>query len=70
MRHGQTHGRKARALIDDAGHHLPQRQLPFAGRAQRLFDPQASRDVVHGPHRTKRQPLLQGDRVLDGPKVL
>ena len=70
MGHRQTHGREARALIDDTGHHLPQRQFPCAGRAQGLFDPQASRDVVHGPHSTKRQPLLQRDRVLDGPKVL
>src|SRR6516165_3050228 len=70
MRHRQTHGREARALIEHAGDHLPQRQLPFAGRAQRLFYPQASRDVVHGPHRTKRHSLLQRDRVLDGPKML
>src|SRR5262245_29272717 len=69
MGHGQTHGRKARALIEHAGHHLPQRQLPFAGWAQRLLYPYASRDVVHGPHRPKREPLLQRDGVLDGPQV-
>src|SRR5215510_5609701 len=26
--------------------------------------------MVHGPYRTKRHPLLQRERVLDGPKVL
>ena len=69
MGHRQPHGREARALINDAGDHLPQRQFPCTGRAQGLFDPQASGDLVDGPHRPKRQPLLQGDRVLDGPKV-
>src|SRR5712691_6651240 len=70
MGHRQTHSREARALIDHAGDHLPQRQFPFAGCAKSLFYPQASGDVVHGPHGTKRHPLLQCDRVLDGPKVL
>jgi len=57
-------------LIDHPSHDLPQCQLPFAGRTQRLFDPQASSDVVHSPDRTKGQPLLQRDRVLDSPQVL
>jgi hypothetical protein len=57
-------------LIDPPGDHVPQRQFACACRAQRLGDPQASGDVVHGPHRTKRRPLLQRDRVLDGPQVL
>jgi hypothetical protein len=57
-------------LIDHAGDHLPQCQFPVTGGAQGLFDPQASRDVVHGPHGTKREPLLQRDRVLDSAQVL
>ena len=70
MGHRQAYCREARALIDDAGYHLPQRQFPCAGRAQRLWYPQASGDVVHGPHGTKRRPLFQRDRVLEGPEVL
>jgi hypothetical protein len=70
MRHRQTHGREPRALIDDAGDHLPQRQFPCTGCAQGLFDPQASGDVVDRPHGTKREPLFQRDRVLDGPQML
>src|SRR5262249_47381244 len=31
---------------------------------------QASGDVIHSPHRTKRHALCQRDRVLDGPQVL
>src|SRR5262245_2950264 len=70
MRHGETHGREARALIDDAGDHLPQRHLPFTGCAQGLFEPQASRDLVYGPYSPKRQPLPQSDRILESPQVL
>src|SRR5262249_54618896 len=69
MRRGEPYGGEARALSDDAGDHVPQRQLPCTGRAQGLCDPQASGDVVDGPHGTKRQPWLQGARVLDGPEV-
>ena len=56
-------------MIDHAGHHLPQRQWPFTGRAEGRGDPQAPGAVVYSPHGAKRPPLLQGDRVLDGPKV-
>ena len=70
MRHRQTHGREPRALIDHPSYHLPQGQFPCTCGAQGLFDPQASSDVVHGPHGTKRHSLLQRDRVLDGPQVL
>ena len=42
----KTHRRKPRA-IDHPGYHSPQREFPFACRAQRLFDPQASGDVMN-----------------------
>src|SRR5262249_16067901 len=70
MRHRETHGREARALVNDPRDHLPQRQFSCTGRAQGLVDPSASGDLVYGPHRTKRHALFQRDRVLDGPKVL
>ena len=70
MRQRQPHGREPRALIDHAGDHLPQRQLPCTGCAQGLVYPQASGDWGDRPHRTKRRPWRQRDRVLDGPQVL
>ena len=57
-------------MIDHAGDDLPQGQFPFAGRAQRFFYAQASGDVVHSPHGPKREPLLQRDRILEGPQML
>jgi hypothetical protein len=68
--HRQPHGREARAVIEHPGEHVPQRQVACACRAQRLGDPPASGDVVNRPHRPKRRPWRQRDRVLDGPQVL
>jgi len=68
--HRETHGREARALSEPPGDHWPQRQFSFSCRAPRLGAPQASGDVGERPHRTKRRPLLQRERVLDGAQML
>jgi hypothetical protein len=48
-----------RALIDDSGDDLPQRQLARDIRAQRRFDPQAARDIINDPDRTDGAAFLQ-----------
>jgi hypothetical protein len=66
----ETPGREAGAWRDPPSAHVPQRQLPCSGRAQRLGDPEASGDVVDRPHRTKRRSVLQRARVRAGAQRL
>ena len=59
MRLGEAHRRQPRALINDPGDDLPQRQLASEIRAQRRFDPQTASDVVNDPDGAYRAAFLQ-----------
>ena len=59
VRLGEAHRRQPRALINDPGDDLPQRQLAGEIRAQRRFDPQAARGVVKDPDGAYRAAFLQ-----------
>jgi len=61
MRPGETNRAQSRALIDDAGHHLPERQLTLPIVAQRVGQAEFLGERPERPDGADRETLLESD---------